>query len=644
MTRLAVLSACLLALSCACSDGGLDPVQTATLEVDPPGFAFGALAAGDAADRAVLIRNIGAGTLRLASLRATLSAGVTVYWQTHDDPRQYVGVDAEGAHYFPDVIDVPPGAALTLVASFVPAEDGQVPLGSVRFVSNDADRPRAEIPIMGAVARPEIRVAPGTVDMGRVPVGEHAEARVEVVNVGVGPLKVAAPRVNGSDGFAASMTDERPLAAGQTAIVTVRYAARRDGPAVAQLVIESNDANAPVTIVDLVANGASPCVSLHPQSVEFPAVLVGRASTRPLWVESCGGLPLTVSPTLVDGDDAFELVDARDLALPAYDPAGGPVQEALQVRFAAPSEGVHRGTLLLETNDPANPTVEVPILARAVHNACPIPQVGDGMLAVNVLDLVRLDGAMSSDPDGPTGRPVRYHWAILEQPREANVELYESPAVPNDPNLGGPPDDESTPHAYFWATIVGRYVFELRVTDALGVTAPSDVCDAGDPLVVVDAIANGDIHVQLTWDTPGDGDQTDELGTDLDLHVRHPDGVWHARPLDCYFANRNPDWGPAGLAGDPSLDIDDTNGAGPENTRIESPESRPEPYRIGVHYYRDANFGGGRSFGFSDATVRVFFGGRLAGEYTRRLDRTGDFWEVTDVFWSPDAPRSEALP
>jgi hypothetical protein len=124
------------------------------------------------------------------------------------------------------------------------------------------------------------------------------------------------------------------------------------------------------------------------------------------------------------------------------------------------------------------------------------------------------------------------------------------------------------------------------------------------------------------------------------LHLRHPNGdAWSRGTLDCYCANRAPDWGPIGPVADPSLDIDDINGAGPENITIEEPEDTDahdgRPCRVGVEYFRADNFATGGTWGPSEATVRVFLEGRLAGVFVGVLEDTSHLWEVADIVWTP---------
>jgi hypothetical protein len=84
------------------------------------------------------------------------------------------------------------------------------------------------------------------------------------------------------------------------------------------------------------------------------------------------------------------------------------------------------------------------------------------------------------------------------------------------------------------------------------------------------------------------------------------------------------DWGGPGTADDPHLDIDDTNGFGPENTNIDEPANGT--YRVGVHAFS----------GSGNVTVRIYCG----GDRTTPIAEIGpvaigtgarQFWRVADV-------------
>jgi hypothetical protein len=87
----------------------------------------------------------------------------------------------------------------------------------------------------------------------------------------------------------------------------------------------------------------------------------------------------------------------------------------------------------------------------------------------------------------------------------------------------------------------------------------------------------------------------------------------------------------------PRLDIDDTNGLGPENTNIDAPA--PGRYRVYVHYY-------GLTTPTSDpteATVRLYLDGVQRGEFRRVLERN-DLWRVAEIEWFDGASPNVTTP
>lgn len=189
-------------------------------------------------------------------------------------------------------------------------------------------------------------------------------------------------------------------------------------------------------------------------------------------------------------------------------------------------------------------------------------------------------------------------------------------------------DAPTEPETTFFVDLAGPYTLLLDVADAAGEVRQFEV--------LVSARPASDIEVVLTWNTPGDDEEGGPLdvtsGSDLDLHLLHPNGCWESERWDCHFRARQPDWGdPTSRFDDPSMDIDDSNGAGPEVLSLDSPEPNTR-YLIGVQYYDDAGFGEAR------ASVRVYLGGDLIFE---TLDKPlisigpskGQWWVVGAIDW-----------
>lgn len=233
--------------------------------------------------------------------------------------------------------------------------------------------------------------------------------------------------------------------------------------------------------------------------------------------------------------------------------------------------------------------------------------------------LLHLRGDQSSAAAGHTVES--WEWSV-EQPPGSVAAFVPGPTVAN---------------PTFEVNAAGLYTFRLNVWDDAGTAA----CEEAAVEVLV--LPTDELHVELLWNTPGDPNQTDTgpaAGADLDLHLLHPNAPghpdapdvdgngapdpWFDTPWDCYWFNSHPDWGPEGTAGDPSLDRDDVDGAGPENTNLDAPEPG-HTYRVGVHYWDD------HGYGESTATVRVFLHGLLVWEAVSAPLVNRDLWYVGTI-------------
>ncbi len=269
---------------------------------------------------------------------------------------------------------------------------------------------------------------------------------------------------------------------------------------------------------------------------------------------------------------------------------------------------------------PSEPDVAPPA-PDANHAGCRA-RIADIDWPLRPLDIVRLDGS------GSVGA-TRWAWTLVDRP-EGGVSVPSERDAWN-PTTGedGPPDDVSTPDAELFVDLVGRYVIELDVGDG---------CERAR--LEFEARHDVALAIELTWHTPADPDESDMTGTDVDLHLRHPlaGGVWGQETYDCFFRQREPDWGrPNDPDDNPTLDIDDTNGAGPEQINLAEPEWGAV-YTVGVIYFRaESTFGlrdvDPRTEHMSVARVRVYVRGELALDVTGELETVDDLWEAARIDW-----------
>ncbi len=287
--------------------------------------------------------------------------------------------------------------------------------------------------------------------------------------------------------------------------------------------------------------------------------------------------------------------------------------------------------LVLETNQPGISAVTVPLRASArvapvavarlrTCDAQNLPPSCTDAADIAPLQRVYFDGRDSYDPANAAPDAIAdYRWRVVAFPPGAPTAMFD-------------PQGDGTPLASMFVPIAGEYVMRLTVTNGIGLD--SGVSDTSD--VVFTAIPDSRVHVQLVWDNPLN---------DLDLHLVDANIKDHIySTADCHWNNCrptcSPDDGctpvhwftaePVFQSSNPRLDIDDTEGLGPENINIDRPAAAV--YRIYVHYY-----------GLLDptdvptvATVRIYLDGVPRAELRRTLGRN-DLWRVAEIEWMSDA-------
>lgn len=469
-------------------------------------------------------------------------------------------------------------------------------------------------------AEPDIQ-ALSRINFGDVPTGTTVYRVIEVMNEGREDLFIRGWEV--PRGFELQFPEDLEsdvIAPGESMRVTIAYQALTDEEVEAELIIDSNDPDTPKWPVQLFVNVKFPCLEITPTRVNFGAIEPELTAERRVRMLNCSpNAETTFSIAGIDGPGVFEVAgEWQEYVLQPGESA------QVSIRFVPGRSGSFEGVMRVESNDRDNPEQEV--LLEGVGNAepCPVPILQarsperDSVTANPAatfnglpLDSVTLD---AEDSFNPEGRIEDYRWTLVSRPTDSSASLT---------------GDQGDIVRRLWLDLAGEYVVELDVIDEEGESG----CRAARMTLV--ARANEDIHIQLVWDTPNDPNQLDSSGSDVDLHLLHPNGDWNVRPYDCFWQNMEPDWGdPRRLDGtggrvgyddDPSLDIDDTDGRGPENINLDNPES--VTYGVGVHYFAD------HGYNISFATVRIFIGGDLFAEFLDQRLADAEFWHVADIEW-----------
>lgn len=647
MRNIIILFGFLLSLlSVACSDDTpVDGARAGRILVTPDPVSFAQVNIGDFDELAVSVSNQASDTLTVYDLQLVAREGGTIQ-----------GVELVNQPSTPFTVEG--GDALNFVVKYTPVQGAPPIKGKLVFVSSD-DRYTRDAPLEVAVDslgnEPRMQVSPPLLRFTRQAPGAREKRALTIRNVGSAPLTLwTAPAYGGGQDFrlitpVRTYPLEIPIYDAEAAqtnpdlyelAMEVEYAPLGNGADSGEIFIVSNDKTGSAgevsdrytTVIDVAANADAPCILVNGTNRNFGQTPIGGANAQIVVVSNCGTQTLEVSSirlTRNSTDNEFELelggLDVnRDGNLDTRLNLQPGEEQSFVVKYTPAQEGSDTGTIVIGSNDPLQPELEISLIARGSSGVCPVASAGAYIRGVSQiprptltaapLQYIVLDGTASSDEDG---RIVDYEWEFVRTPPGVAPQLT---ATEQDPtNM-----DQSKRE--FRLLTAGVYEVELKVRDNDG------FLNCGDPAkVTVVAIPNEKILVELTWTNPSDPDETDNIGSDVDIHfAKMGPAQWFEAPYDIFFRNPNNGagndgnglWGPES----PSLDIDDRDGLGPENVQMNDPAAC-EWYAIGVHYYK-------QMFGTAYATVRVYINGALVFEKVNKpMTRGGQFWDVARIHW-----------
>ncbi len=355
-------------------------------------------------------------------------------------------------------------------------------------------------------------------------------------------------------------------------------------------------------------------VTVEPASLAMTVATEGEVVERNLTVFNTGNRAVQIVDVLSDHAD-----------LNIYDnPAGDVLQGGggranITARYTARSLAPVTTTLRILVDIPAVITVPIEIISKGGNDPCITvrpTRIDFGEVVRGQLETrqVTVENCGSSDLDVtrlergsffgiPT--PAQFQWAM-------------TPAEPT--TLA--PAGRATVEVSYEPGRVGLDLgfFNVHSTDVAEPVVRVDLVGRSAPPPIEDQ----DLHIQLDWDSDD---------CDVDLHFVPENNTLFrcGNGEDCYYANPTPDWGTIGdWHDDPFLDYDNVQGFGPENINVET--LQPGRYLIAIHYYLDSYEDSSSTE--TNATVRVYFRGVLAGEYgPQHLSDTDDMWDVVALDW-----------
>jgi len=439
---------------------------------------------------------------------------------------------------------------------------------------------------------PMIVVAPEVLSFNDVNMGESAAQNFTITNIGESALEVDDLHIaTGGSPFSVTLLDSSLsfpflLQQDESTDAVVTYTRSGDGQT-DQALVDSNDPSMPTATVQLNGGDTMPSFILDPDSWDAGAAPVGVETTGSIDIVSTGTSPVTISTIAVTGRG---FGGTYSETLPWVLNPGD--RMTVDLTFTAPDIATYTGELTVTAADAGVPVAVAPLNGEGAGGPIAICYANPDTVAANA-ESTTWYGADSYDTGGRT--ITTYEWTLVSKPGGSSATMPSGSA-----------------NRRFTPDLAGEYVAELVVVNDLG--QRSEPCDA-----ILESTPSQDVWVEMYWTHNND---------DMDLHLLSPGG--HLRTsTDCYYANTNPDWGTRGdPADDPSLDLDDIPGTGPENINISTPSNGL--YTVYVNDYTGStpDYTGGNA-----TTVNIYIGGALAYTDTKTITGEGSDTMFATIDW-----------
>jgi len=298
---------------------------------------FGALAAGDRAQRTVIATNAGATPLVLET-----------------------ATDSEGFSVVPPSLSLPPGESVALTVRFLPHDAGREYHGRLRVIEPSGAVPEQDIELRGeAHGLAMIRIDPASLAFGEVEVDGDAMASLRIENQGEFELELDSVAALEPFSVQGSTTT---LAPGEGADFEVRFAPRELGIFEADLHVRSSDPARRSVLVNLRGLGVKELpeayLAIETDRLEFGAVPLGASATQWVNVTNLGTDPLNITRIAVSGP--FEGPRRGWRIEPA-------ANYKIGFRFSPTELGGTSGHVTIYSNDPDQGAIEMDLLGAGIE-------------------------------------------------------------------------------------------------------------------------------------------------------------------------------------------------------------------------------------------------------------------------------------
>lgn len=348
-------------------------VGAPALTVNPARVSFGAVTAGQTKTATLALKNVGFGNIALevtAIDAGTGADGLSVALPTARTMLADAGIDVSVA--------------------WAPTQAAYL-RGQLQIFTSAPEVPVTTVDVEGtSLTTPRIAVEPSdTIDFGEVVKTQERRLTLSVLNQGGSALAVTGVSFNdvsgnlslfGPDGgaiardggvsYSVGPLQRLPLTLALKGLTAGDLRSADGGTSV--ITIRSNDANTSALPVTVLGTVTEPRATATPATLAFGSVPQGWVVTKPVEVRNTGFGSLTVKNiSFVAGtNNLFTLSDKPTLPMQLQRNQ----RLAFQVEFRAETMAAATGSISIETDDPEQPFLEVPMTAASADclTACPI--------------------------------------------------------------------------------------------------------------------------------------------------------------------------------------------------------------------------------------------------------------------------------
>ena len=198
---------------------------------------------------------------------------------------------------------------------------------------------------------------PTAINFGKVSVGKPTTQTVSVSNAGTVAINITQATFSNTQFSLAGASLPMALGVGQSGTFGVAVDPAAPGNVTGTLTVAA-DAGSPPVVASLLATAVTttqPQLSVAPTSIDFGTVSNGLKGTANLVLNNLGSADLTVSMITLTGS-AFGI---SGITTPKTISAGQSLQAT--VTFSPTASGAASGSIAVVSNDPTNPTLNIPL-------------------------------------------------------------------------------------------------------------------------------------------------------------------------------------------------------------------------------------------------------------------------------------------